>query len=52
MAFTTTNIRRALNTLGVYGRASLRYISADRICVMLNDDYFGIWDCEKNTFVD
>ena len=52
MATTTTNIRRALNTLGVYGRASLEYITADRVCVRLNGEYFGIWDCEKNTFVD
>ena len=52
MATTTTNIRRALITLGASGKATLKYIAADRVCIYLNGEQFGIWDCERNTFVD
>ena len=49
---TINNIRKALTTLGVKGSAQLRYANADRIVITVNGEYFGIWDSEKNTFVD
>lgn len=52
MANTVNNIKKALQALGVTGAASLRYACADRVIVNLNGEYFGIWDAEKNTFVD
>lgn len=47
-----TNIRTALQAYGCKGKASLEYIAHDRIKVSVNGEYFGIWDAEKNTFVD
>lgn len=52
MAKTVNNIKNALQALGVKGSASIRYIYADRVIVNLNGEYFGLWDAEKNTFVD
>ncbi len=46
------NIKKALNTFGIHGKAQLRYIADDRVLVNVNGEYFGIWDAEKNTFVD
>ena len=52
MARTVENMRRALQILGFSGKANVEYISEDRVCVRINGEYFGIWDTEKNTFVD
>lgn len=52
MAITTQNIITALRHLNVRGSAHLEYISADRVRVLLNGEYFGLWDSEKATFID
>ena len=49
---TPNNIKNALKSLGVKGSATLAYITADRVLVTVNGEYFGLWDSEKNTFVD
>lgn len=49
---TPNNIRTALRTLGVKGSATLEYLTADRVRVTVNGEYFGLWDSEKRTFVD
>lgn len=48
----TASIKLALNTFGIRGNAKAEYITADRIKVSVNGEYFGIWDTIKNTFVD
>lgn len=52
MAYTVSRIKRALTAFGVAGKATAEYISEDRIKVSVNGEYFGLWDAEKNTFVD
>lgn len=49
---TLNNIKTALRTFGIHGRATAEYITEDRIVVTVNGEHFGIWDAEKNTFVD
>ena len=50
---TMNAIIRALNTYEVHGRVTARETaSCDRIVVYVDGDRFGIWDAEKNTFVD
>ena len=44
-------LKNALKTFGIE-KAQARYLNADRIAVYVNGSYYGIWDCEKNTFVD
>ena len=48
----TNKIVAALHRFNVRGKAHLEYISADRVRVSLNGEYFGIWDAEKSTFID
>lgn len=45
------NLKTALKTFGIE-KAQARYLNADRIAVYVDGAYYGIWDCEKNTFVD
>ena len=45
-------INKALEILGVSGKATFRYITNDRIEVMVNGEHFGIWDATRQTFVD
>lgn len=45
-------INKALEILGVTGKATFRYITHDRVEVMINGEYFGIWDATRKTFVD
>ena len=52
MVKTIDNIRKALRVFGCEGKAQLAYIAEDRVEVSVNGEYFGIWDAEKNTFVD
>jgi hypothetical protein len=52
MARTINIIATALKTFGIKGKANLEYVQADRIKVSVNGEYFGLWDAEKNTFVD
>ena len=52
MAKTINHIINALRTFGIAGKANLAYIAADRVRVTVNGEYFGVWDSEKNTFVD
>lgn len=52
MALTTHNIITALRSLGIRGKARIEYVSSDRVSVSLNGEYFGLWDAERNTFVD
>ena len=50
---TITNLLNALKILSVHGRVTARETaSCDRIVVYVDGDRFGIWDAEKNTFVD
>lgn len=49
---TISKIKTALLNLGVKGRATAEYVQADRVRVTVNGEYFGLWDAEKNTFVD
>ena len=42
----------ALCTLGITGSVTVQYISEGRIKVHVNDEYFGIWDEARKTFVD
>lgn len=52
MANTIKNIKNALAQLGYEGRVNGEYITEDRVKLVLNGEYFGIWDTCKNTFVD
>lgn len=52
MAITTQNIITALRNLGIRGKARIEYVSSDRVTVSMDGKYFGLWDCEKKTFVD
>jgi hypothetical protein len=52
MANSSRNIINALEAFGIEGRVSARYAQLDRVKVFVNGKYFGLWDCEKNTFVD
>ncbi len=45
-------ISKALEILGVTGKATFHYITQDRVEVMINGEYFGIWDATRKTFVD
>lgn len=42
----------ALKTLGVKGTIVTNWITTDRIAVYVDDEYFGIWDTNRKTFVD
>lgn len=44
-------LKTALKTLDVK-KATAEYITADRILVRVNGEYFGIYDTEKQTFID
>lgn len=46
------DILGALDALGVKGTVTVEYIVPDRIKVIVNGEYFGIWDAKKKTFVD
>lgn len=45
-------ILKALNKLGVVGSPEIKEISTGRIAVYIDNEYFGIWDVERKTFVD
>lgn len=45
-------IKEALKKLNVKGTIAVKWISADRIAVYVNNEYFGIWDTAKKIFVD
>lgn len=49
---TIEKILEALKKIGISGKATFEYITHDRIKVNVNGDYFGIWDAQKETFVD
>jgi hypothetical protein len=42
----------ALRVLGVSGDVTFRYLADFRIEVKVDDEYFGIWDAVRKTFVD
>lgn len=46
------DIMHALKALGVEGTVTVEYIAPGRIKVIVNGEYFGIWDAERMTFVD
>jgi len=46
------NINDALKTLGVKGMVKVIHISFNTYRVLVDDKYFGIFDDDKNTFVD
>lgn len=45
-------IRNALKALGYKGTVRAVEVTLGRYYVTVNGEYFGIWDCERNTFVD
>lgn len=50
---TIKEIITALVFLGVNGEITLHPVkNLDRIKVLVNGEYFGIWDTTKKTFVD
>lgn len=51
---TIKQVRNALDNLGITGDALMLEIDGDptRLQVFVNDEYIGIFDAVKNTFVD
>lgn len=49
---TIDEILAALKTLGVEGKITLTPAAYNRIEVKINEEYFGIWDILRKTFVD
>jgi len=45
-------MRKALRTLGVSGRVSVHEYDSFTVEVYVDDEYFGLWDCDKQTFVE
>lgn len=45
-------LHEALTKLGVTGTVTTEWITTDRILVHVDDEYFGIWDTVRKTFVD
>ena len=45
-------ISRGLAALGIKSRDVNLNLSGDRIVVIVNGEYFGLWDTRKATFVD
>ncbi len=46
------DVKNALLTLGCRGRVTAELISMNRYMIILNGEYFGIFDTQKQTFVD
>lgn len=49
---TKKEIIKALEILGVKGKVEMHHMNLDRIEVIVNGEYFGIWDVSRKTFVD
>ena len=49
---TNQEIIKALEIFGVKGKVEMRHINPGRIEVIVNGEYFGIWDVSRKTFVD
>ena len=50
-----TRIKEALEKLDVHGKVRIAEIApgdTTRLTVYINDEYFGVYDTDKNTFVD
>lgn len=45
-------IRNALKALGYKGTARAVEVTLGRYYVTVNGEYVGIWDVDKNTFID
>lgn len=45
-------IMKAIRAFGVNGTVTIKEITTGRIAVYVNDEYFGIWDTNRKTFVD
>lgn len=45
-------IRNAMQALSCKGKASVKMIDSDRFSIRLNGVQFGIYDMQKNTFID
>lgn len=45
-------LNTALEALGVKGKVEAFVLCTGRIMVYVNDEYFGIWDIKRKTFVD
>lgn len=52
MEKTIIEITEGLKALGIQDKATFEYITHDRIKVIVNGEYFGIWDVVRKTFVD
>lgn len=46
------DIMKALRAFGVNGIVTTKEITTGRIAVYVDNDYFGIWDKIRKTFVD
>lgn len=45
-------IMKVLRELEVIGKVTTKWITTDRIAVYVDNEYFGIWDTIRKTFVD
>lgn len=55
MAKAIDAVKKALDQLSVHGHVQISEIApgdTSRLTVYVNDEYFGIYDADKNTFVD
>lgn len=46
------SINDIMNALYALGVIAIEYIASNRFKVLVNGEYFGIWDAVKKTFVD
>lgn len=52
MRIKMNGVKNALLQLGCKGRATAELISINRYMITLNGQYFGIFDADRQTFVD
>lgn len=48
-------VKEALDKLGVHGRVRIEEIAprdTSRLTVYVNDEYYGVYDIDRQTFVD
>ena len=43
---------KAIEILGVHGTVTTKEITPGRILVLVDGEYFGIWDVARKTFVE
>lgn len=48
----STDIMQGLKALGIVGKVTIIVISYRRVKVYVDEEYIGIWDADRRTFVD